>query len=126
MEGVASSESGPPAKEEEKIVPPGLSAARRVVYELKMRDESTKKEDWKNWVSRQRAQEEGWKRQLLRITPEDFGKCQERELRRLLAVYLSALPRSPDLESEEWLRGLVDGVRGELESRPVQLRIQLE
>lgn len=123
VEGVASSDSGPPAKEEEKIVPPGLLAARRVVYELKMRDERAKKEDWKNRVSRQRAQEEGWKRQLLRITPEDFGKCPERELRRLLAVYLSALPRSPDLESEVWLRGLVDGVRLELEERPLQLRI---
>lgn len=41
-------------------------------------------------------------------------------------VIISNCPSTPDLESEEWLRGLVDEVRGELESRPVQLRILVE
>lgn len=125
-EGVASQESRPPASDRSKIVPPGLLVARRVVYELKMREERTRKFDWKSRVARQKAQECGWKSQLLGITPEDFGKCEEIELRRILAVYLSALARSPDLESEVWLRGLIERVRLVLESRPIQLRILLE
>ena len=55
--------------------------------------------------------------------PLELSQCEPKKLKALLAVYLSAISRSPDDESEAWIRGLITEVRTELERRPKQLEL---
>ncbi len=123
VEGAACLESKPLTQVEQKIVAPGRLAARRVVYELKMRDERAEKNRNRDRLAWQQGQEGAWRRRLVEITPDDFGECSQGELRDILAVYLSALPNSPAEESEEWLRELIGELRARLDLRFDQRRL---
>jgi len=101
-------------------VAPGRLAARRVVYELKMRDERAEKNRNRDRLAWQQGQEGAWRRRLVEITPDDFGGCTQGQLRAILVVYLSALVRSPDEEAENWLRELIGDLRAALDLQSEQ------
>jgi hypothetical protein len=121
--GAASSESLLPSAVAKKIAPPGLLAARRVVYEISMRHEREER-------AKKTKQRDGfiqldnsWRLEIEKIVPLELSQCEPKKLKALLAVYLSAISRSPDDESEAWIRGLITEVRTELERRPKQLEL---
>jgi hypothetical protein len=121
--GANSSEIGALPQCQEKITPPGLLAARRIVHEIKMRA-TRDKLDYRNMRRRGwRELDNSWRKEIEKITPVSFVQCDTRKLRAVLAVYLASVPRSPDEESELWLRGLVAELREELETRPKQLHL---
>jgi len=70
-----------------------------------------------------RELDNSWRKELEEITPANFTECDTRKLRAVLAVYLSAVQRSPDHESESWICGLIAEVKVELENRPKQLEL---
>lgn len=43
-----------------------------------------------------------WQESIRSITPADFSQLDVKEIRKLLAVYLAALPTSPEEESQIW------------------------
>jgi hypothetical protein len=121
--GANSSEIGALQQFVQKNMPPGRLAARRIIHELKMRGK-------RDQLDRQNLRRRGWeqldntwRKELEKITPASFGQCETGKLRAILAVYLSAISRSPDQESEIWLRGFISRLRDELSIRPAQLRL---
>jgi hypothetical protein len=121
--GAASSESLLPSAVAQKIAPPGLLAARQIVYEISMRharEERAKKTKRRDGFVQL---DNSWRLEIEKLGPPVLGQCDTKKLKALLAVYLSAISRSPDDESEAWIRGLITEVRAELESRPKQLEL---
>jgi hypothetical protein len=119
--GANSQEIGALPQSQQKIMPPGRLAARRIVHEIKMRAWRDKL-DLKNLGQRTANYlDNTWRKDLEKLTPKNFADADTRKLRALLPVYLSAIGRSPDDESERWLRALIAGLRRELEARPKQL-----
>jgi hypothetical protein len=123
--GANSQEIGALPQSTQKIMPPGLLAARRIIHEIKMRA-TRDKLDWQNMRRRGwRELDNSWRKELEKITPPSFASRDTKNLRATLAVYLSAVPRSPDHESEGWICGLIAELRAELENRPKQLELVL-
>jgi hypothetical protein len=123
--GADSQEIGALPQSTQKSTPAGVLAARRIVHEIKMRATRDK-------LDRQNMRRRGWKeldnswrKELEKITPVSFAQCDTRKLRAILPVYLSAVPSSPDEESERWICGLIGEVKAELENRPKQLELVL-
>lgn len=123
--GAASSESLPPSSVAKKIAPPGLLAARRMAYEISMRRQREEREKKTKRRDGSIQLDNSWRAEIAKIVPLVLGQCETKKLRALLAVYLSAISRSPDDESEAWIRGLITEVRAELERRPKQLELVL-
>ena len=121
--GAASSESLPPSSVAKKIAPPGLLAARRVAYEISMRRQKEEREKKTKHRDGFIQLDNSWRLEIEKIVPLALGQYDTKKLRALLAVYLSAISRSPDDESEAWIRGLITEVRAELERRPKQLEL---
>jgi hypothetical protein len=121
--GAASSESLLPSAVAKKIAPPGLLAARRVAYEISMRRQREEREKKTQRRDGFIQLDNLWRLEIEKIVPAALGSCETKKLRALLAVYLSAISRSPDDESESWIRGLITEVRSELERRPKQLEL---
>ncbi|MBU6454368.1 MAG: hypothetical protein KGS72_21550 [Cyanobacteria bacterium REEB67] len=121
--GADSQEIGALPQSIQKNMPPGRLAARRIIHEIKMRALRDKL-DLKNQVTRTRNKwDKSWRKDIDKITPDNFVQVDTKKLRALLPVYLSAIGRSPDYESETWLRGLITQLRAELDSRPHQLHV---
>lgn len=121
--GANSQEIGALPQSAQKITNPGLLAARRIIHEIKMRA-TRDKLDLQNMRRRGwRELDNSWRKELETITPVSFTECDTRKLRAVLAVYLSAVQRSPDHESESWICGLIAEVKVELENRPKQLEL---
>lgn len=121
--GAASSESLLPSAVAKKIAPPGLLAARRVAYEISMRRQREERTQKTKRRERFIELDNSWRLEIEKIMPLALGQCDTKKLRALLVVYLSAVSRSPDHESESWICGLITEVRAELERRPKQLEL---
>jgi hypothetical protein len=114
-----------PAQSLTQDMPAGRLAARRIVDELKMRALRQQKKEKASRRDRLVDTNSAWRNDLVRITPESFRDCTVGRLNALMSVYVSAVPRSPDEESQVWLCGLIDQVRKEIEVRPRQLSLVL-
>jgi len=121
--GAASSESLLPSTVAKKIAPPGLLAARRVAYEISMRRQREEREKKTKRRDGFIQLDNSWRVEIEKIVLLELSQFETKKLRALLAVYLSAISRSPDDESEAWIRGLITEVRTELERRPKQLEL---
>lgn len=121
--GAASSESLLPSSVAKKIAPPGLLAARRVAYEISMRRQREEREKKTRRRDGFIQLDNSWQMEIEKIVPAALEQCETKKLKALLAVYLSAISRSPDDESEAWIRGLITEVRSELDRRPKQLEL---
>lgn len=121
--GAACSESKPPASTLSEIMPLGRLAARRVVYELKMRTERKSKEQLKQLEINKAAEQESWTRTITNSLPESLSDCDVKQLQTLLVLYISLVMRSPDEEREIWLRGIISKIRAELAQRVGVLKI---
>lgn len=98
--GGGSPQTSPPTPSNEKITPPGLLAARRVAYEISMRDNRQKRQKQKAAVRSQEATEKDWEGNVTRLTQKDPAEMTIHDLKALLVVLLSYLAVAPNEESQ--------------------------
>ncbi len=97
--GVASSKSNPLHSSEEKSIPLGLLAARRIAYEIRMRDEKRKRSDRTASLLTREAAEKDWRDRvasLLHLVAHENSQAKGRELFVLLERLLAVAPTFED------------------------------
>ncbi len=113
----ACSESKPPSTFSQKITPPGLLAARRIIYELGMRtkrDIQTKKKV--SLVSYEAADKE-WRDKVASLTGEVSFDMPVPKLNSFLLVLSNYLSLAPCEEDALPLQGFISRIRQELSGR---------
>ena len=98
--GGGSTQTSPPTTSSEKITPPGLLAARRIAYEISMRDDRQKKQKQKEAVRSREASENNWQDNVTRLTENEPSTLSIQSLKALLLVLLSYLAVAPNEESQ--------------------------
>ena len=122
--GGGSQENPLPAPALEKIMPPGRLAARRVVYELRMRDERAARQKSKEKKEFAASADEQWRNEIRRSMPDDISRSDTAKLKRLVVLYNWQLPRCPDEESQQWLLGVLGDIRSELTMRQAAIELR--
>ncbi|MBK8225319.1 MAG: hypothetical protein IPK73_30260 [Candidatus Obscuribacter sp.] len=112
--GADSQQSSPHSQSQFQVMPPGRLAARRIVDELKLRQLRLEKQIKKDRRIQGRVASDTWQERIRSITPADFSMIDVKEIRKLLAVYLSALPTSPDEDAQVWLASLIATAKSRL------------
>lgn len=115
--GAGSPENQLPAPVVQKDMPPGRLAARRIVYELRMREERAVKEKNDAKDEFNAAYESSWRRQVDESLPQSMERCPTERLKVLVSVYTSLLARSPDEENQVWLLDILSKISTELVRR---------
>jgi len=114
----AGSQENPlPAPVLQKDMAPGRLAARRIVYELRMREERAikQKKILKNEFNS--TYDTSWRRQIDDSLPSSAEDCATERLQVLVSVYTSLLARSPDEDSQVWLLDILSAIKTELVRR---------
>lgn len=111
VEGAASSESKPLPLPDKKDIEPGRLAARRIVYELMMREERRVSQKEKHHRQVSDSLLEKWKRELETANEKAAASTSIKELNGLVPIYLSILYRAPDDEAEALVRTQLKEVR---------------
>ena len=115
--GVGSSETQPPATVLQKVTPPGLLAARRVIYELNMRDERAKRHVVKTKESERLDAGKEWRESITDRIPSDLTTAESKVLKVLVTFLTWRLAHSPSYEDQLWLAEILAAVRTELVSK---------
>lgn len=100
--GAACSESKPPATVPEKVTPPGLLAARRIVYEISMRSKRDIQKQQKSQRFFSDAAEAEWRSRVASLTSAKPAELPAEKLKPLIVVlsnYLSLAPYEEDATS---------------------------
>jgi hypothetical protein len=118
--GGGSSENPLPSPVIQEDMPPGRLAARRIVYELRMRDERTHKQQKKQEEIFNTTYETRWRSQIEEMLPPSLNVCPPHKLKVLISVYSALLARSPDQENEIWLSDILSTFRTELRKRETE------
>ena len=113
----ACSESKPPSTVPEKIVPPGLLAARRVVYELSMRSKRDIQTKQKIAVRSSEASEMDWRDKVAALTKDEPSELPVPKLKSLLVVLANYLSLAPYEEDAVQLLSFITRLRQELIAR---------
>lgn len=114
--GVSSPETQPPTTVFSKTTPPGLLAARRLVFEMNRRWAKEKQEKTKQDLYMREQAEGDWRESILDRVPEDLPAASTHVLRVLITFLSWRLSHSPSHEDEVWVRDILVSVRKELES----------
>ena len=109
--GADSPQIEPPPAEQSKITPPGLLAARRVAYEISMRDDRDKQQKRKAAIRAQEVAEKTWLGNVTRVTENASLGGSLQELKALLVVLLGYLALAPNEEGQLLVQGHIDHVR---------------
>ena len=113
--GVGSKENPLPAPVLQKDMPAGRLAARRIVYELRMREERAASEKLKTLERQAACLDERWKKQIVQSLPDGISDCDIGKLKALVTLYTWHLARSPDEESQQWLLSILKDIRCEID-----------
>ncbi|HEY9681897.1 MAG TPA: hypothetical protein V6C86_09985 [Oculatellaceae cyanobacterium] len=113
----ACSASKPPSTAPEKIVPPGLLAARRVVYELSMRSIRDIQTKQKTALRSSEASEMEWRGNVAALTKEEPSELPVPKLKSLLVVLANYLSLAPYEEDAVPLLSFITRLRQELTAR---------
>jgi hypothetical protein len=113
----ASCESKPPSTVSQKITPPGLLAARRIIYELSMRTKRDIQVKQKAVLRSSEAAEREWRDKVASLTTETPAELPVPKLKSLLFVLANYLSRAPYEEDASALHPYVIQLRRELQLR---------
>ena len=110
--GAAGLESQPPSDPVSKIAPPGLLAARQIVFEISKRNQRDKHELEKKITAITAGVVNRWQKKWLEVKDLDVGStpCESLKMHLLLLSHLVAT--APDKDSEEAVRVLSKRARG--------------
>ncbi len=95
---VASSKSLPPHLSEEKSIPLGLLAARRIVYEIRMRAEKSKRTERKTSILTREAAEKEWRDKVGLLIKQIEEKALPWNI--IISNFKTLLQTSPSVENE--------------------------
>jgi hypothetical protein len=110
-------ESKPPSTDLEKITPPGLLAARRIVYEISMRSEKDIKAKEKSFLVTSESADKEWRDRVASLTKDSICDLPVSKLKTLLFVLANYLSLAPCEEDAVPLHGYISGLRLELSQR---------
>jgi hypothetical protein len=112
--GGGSTQTSPPTPSNEKITPPGLLAARRIVYEISMRTERDSRQTQKGAAQSQDATEKKWLDDVTRLTENEPSTLSIQELKALLTVLVAYLAMAPNEESQTFVQVHINQIRGQI------------
>ncbi len=101
VEGGGSSETAPLPPSDKKDVPPGLLAARRIVFELKMRDQKEKRKRDRVIGDMLSIRDEKWLAELIRLERVDVTLCSVPDLKLAIVLLRSLLATASDEHVQE-------------------------
>lgn len=122
--GGGSRKTSPPTTSLEQDMPLGRLAARRIVYEISMRDDRTKKKAKKEAVRSLESSEKQWLGNVTRLTENDPCTLSIAELKSLLIVLVAYLAMAPNEESQNFIQERIAAIRKHLAEalkQPLQL-----
>jgi hypothetical protein len=111
VEGAASQESKPPSSVQEKITPPGLLAARRILYELKMRDERENRKKKDAVLRSEKAASDKWRDRVDLLLSREPENASESVLRNLITNLARELLVAPSEEDCNWLVAYISALK---------------
>ncbi len=126
VEGAASQESKPPSSVQEKFMPPGRLAARRILYELKMRDQRENRKKDHAVQRSEKAASDKWQDRVALLCKHDSPDASPSELRRLISLLAQELLIAPSEEDCVWLSGYISSLKEKAlaQGQPIQLNLQ--
>ncbi|RTL37347.1 MAG: hypothetical protein EKK48_24030 [Candidatus Melainabacteria bacterium] len=111
VKGAASQESKPPSSEHEKIMPPGRLASRRILYELKMRDEREKRKKIDTAQRSEKAASDKWRDRVNDLLKREPQNVSEGTLMNLITHLARELLIAPSEEDCNWLLAYISELR---------------
>ncbi len=111
----ACSESKPPSTDQEKIMPPGRLAARRIAYEISMRSKKDIRARERAESPSSTAAEKEWRDKVVSLTKEKVDEIPVPKLKSLLFVLPNYLSVAPCEEDAVALAAYISGLRLSLE-----------
>ncbi len=99
--GVASSKSNPLHSSEEKSIPIGLLAARRIAYEIRMREEKRKRKERSASILTREVSEKEWRDRVASLQEKVCSASSQEELRSLKVLASHLLMIAPTAEDAE-------------------------
>jgi hypothetical protein len=115
--GAAGLDSLPPSDPSSKIAPPGLLAARRIVFEISRRNERDRRVREKRIDAITGSAVDRWQEKWSEVKDLDFVVTPTEFLKKHLVLMSHLLSTAPDAESEDTVRLLAERARSELERR---------
>lgn len=125
-EGAGSPKTCPPHLPSSKIAPPGLLAARQIVFEISMRRQRDEKKKQKYAVSLSSASEKDWMDRVASLTSETLSEVLTERLKTLLVVLIHYLSIAPCEESARSLQSYIQKLKKEISSRFVSSNIEFD
>ncbi len=125
VEGAASPESLPPSSSQTKNMPPGRLAARRILYELKMRDSREARKNKEASLRSEKGAYDKWRDRVDVLMKKDPLEASEGELKVLINLLARELIIAPSEEECVWLSGYISSLkeRALTQGQAVQLSI---
>lgn len=111
VEGATSQESQPPSSSDQKIMPPGRLAARRIIYELRMRD---LRNQGKNLAASRRSEKDAsdkWRDRVDLLLEQEAKITSESLLRKLITNLARELLIAPSEEDCHWLLAYISALK---------------
>jgi hypothetical protein len=121
VEEAASPQSKPPSSLQEKMVPPGLLAARRIVYELSMRSKRHIQRGLEAAARSSEAASEAWREKVAFLSKDSPPDIPSRNLRPLIVILSDLLGLAPYEEDAAALLPYLRQLRRELAIRAHEL-----
>lgn len=115
--GAACSESKPPATVSEKVTPPGLLAARRIVYEISMRSKRDIQNKQRLALDSSEAAENDWRYKVASLTSGKPSELPTEKLKSLVVVLSNYLSLAPYEEDAVPLLAYISSLKNELSAR---------
>jgi hypothetical protein len=112
--GAAPPESQPLDQSNQKITPPGLLAARRIVYELKMRAVREEAREHQAAVKAEKGAEENWRDRVTSLIEKDVSGASPGQIKVQIALLARELMIAPTEEDSVIVRRRLEELRGVL------------
>ena len=109
--GGGSTETSPLTPSSSEVMPPGRLAARRIAYEISMRNARQKDRQQKEAVRSQEASEKEWMDKVNQLAANDPESLSVQELKTVLVTLLAYLAMAPNYESQSFIQARIDCIR---------------
>jgi hypothetical protein len=107
-------QSQPAAPLDPKIMPPGRLAARRIVYELKMRDQRQEAQKHEAAVRAEKGLDQEWRDRVNALLKKDLSGGSPAQLKIQINLLARELLIAPSEEDWRWLSGYISSLKEQL------------
>lgn len=126
VEGATSQESQPPSSSDQKNMHPGRLAARRIVYELKMRTLREQRQKLDLVRSSEKDSSDNWRDRVDQLVLKEVHMTSEDALRNLIKCLSRELLIAPTEEECTWLSRYISVIKNRVLEigQPIQLTLE--